>query len=162
MRTMHSVSACSALLILWHKALCWDAVGLWTRWVRAHALLTCIPFPVITTRYVWTKHTFSVCWVFLMRVTEMYTCSRIWRFHGSEYKDGGHLGCSAVLSSVLEVCTAPIITAMTLPETMTSETSVNSHQSTRRYNPEDGHLHVYVYWCHFGSTIELFRNETDG
>jgi hypothetical protein len=25
----------------------------------------------------------------------------------------------------------------------TSETSVNFHQSTRRYNPEDGHLHMW-------------------
>jgi hypothetical protein len=30
---------------------------------------------------------------------------------------------------------------------MTSETLLNSYQSTRRYNPEDGHLYILNYTC---------------
>jgi hypothetical protein len=32
--------------------------------------------------------------------------------------------------------------ALTIKAVQTSETSVNSYQSTRRYNPEDSHLHA--------------------
>jgi hypothetical protein len=31
--------------------------------------------------------------------------------------------------------------ALMMEAVQISQTSVNSHQSTRRYNPEDGHLH---------------------
>jgi hypothetical protein len=34
-----------------------------------------------------------------------------------------------------------IIIALMMEAVRTSETSVNSYQSTQRYNPEDGHLH---------------------
>jgi hypothetical protein len=33
--------------------------------------------------------------------------------------------------------------ALMMEAVQTSETSVNSHQSTRRYNPEDSHLHSH-------------------
>jgi hypothetical protein len=34
--------------------------------------------------------------------------------------------------------------ALMMEAVQTSETSVNSHQSTRRYNPEDSHLHIKI------------------
>jgi hypothetical protein len=34
------------------------------------------------------------------------------------------------------------MTALMTEAVQTSETVVNSYQSTRRYNPEDSHLHV--------------------
>jgi hypothetical protein len=33
--------------------------------------------------------------------------------------------------------------ALMMEAVQTSETLVNTHQSTRRYNPEDGHLHSH-------------------
>jgi hypothetical protein len=36
-----------------------------------------------------------------------------------------------------------VITALMMEAVQTSETSVNSHQSTQRYNPEDSHLHSH-------------------
>jgi hypothetical protein len=36
--------------------------------------------------------------------------------------------------------------ALMMEAVQTSETLVNSHQSTRRYKPEDSHLHHYRYW----------------
>jgi hypothetical protein len=52
-------------------------------------------------------------------------------------------------ANVSEVFTASIFRAMRLIALMkealhTSETLVNLHQSTGRYNPEDGHLHLKV------------------
>jgi hypothetical protein len=44
------------------------------------------------------------------------------------------------LTDFLEVLTASIIRAMMEAES-TCETSVNFYQTTRRYNPEDSHLH---------------------
>jgi hypothetical protein len=41
--------------------------------------------------------------------------------HGGDYEDGCLLGCSTPMMEAAQ----------------TSETSVNSYQSTRRYNPED-------------------------
>jgi hypothetical protein len=46
-------------------------------------------------------------------------------------------------TNVSEVLTASIIKAMTMEAVQTSETFVNSNQSTRRYNPEDGHLRTH-------------------
>jgi hypothetical protein len=46
----------------------------------------------------------------------------------------------------------------------TSETFVNLHESTRRYNPEDSHLHTYCrenlksYLPHIASRINAFQN----
>jgi hypothetical protein len=47
--------------------------------------------------------------------------------------------------NVSEVLVASIraITAMMMDAVSTSETSVNFHQTTRRYNPEDSHLRFY-------------------
>jgi hypothetical protein len=36
------------------------------------------------------------------------------------------------------------IIALMMEAVQTSETSVNSNQSTRRYNPEDGHLQYHI------------------
>jgi hypothetical protein len=36
-----------------------------------------------------------------------------------------------------------MIIALMMEAVQTSETLVNSYQSTRRYNPEDGHLHSH-------------------
>jgi hypothetical protein len=38
-----------------------------------------------------------------------------------------------------------------------SETSINSYQSTRRYNPEDGHLQLFISWNMFRSMQAAFR-----
>jgi hypothetical protein len=51
------------------------------------------------------------------------------------------LGCCTMLSGGSLPTSSPIITLM-LEAVQTSETSVNSYQSTRHYNPEDGHLHT--------------------
>jgi hypothetical protein len=50
-----------------------------------------------------------------------------------------------VFTNVSEVCTASIIReiiALMMEAVQTSETLVNSYQSTQRYNPEDSH-HQY-------------------
>jgi hypothetical protein len=46
------------------------------------------------------------------------------------------------ITSISEVCTASII-ALMMEAASTSETSVNLYQSTRRYNPEDSHIHSH-------------------
>jgi hypothetical protein len=38
--------------------------------------------------------------------------------------------------------TFPLI-ALMMEAVQTSETSINSYQTTRRYNPEDGHLGIH-------------------
>jgi hypothetical protein len=45
--------------------------------------------------------------------------------------------------NVSEVLAASIIRAMMMEAARSSETLGNSHQTTRRYNPEDSHLHQY-------------------
>jgi predicted transcriptional regulator len=46
-------------------------------------------------------------------------------------------------TNVSEVCTAYIIRAL-MEAVQTSETLVNSYQSTQHYNPEDSHLHSNI------------------
>jgi hypothetical protein len=41
-----------------------------------------------------------------------------------------------------DIARAASLIALKMVAVQTSETSVNSYQSTRRYNPEDSHLHV--------------------
>jgi hypothetical protein len=51
-----------------------------------------------------------------------------------------------------------LIMALKLEASNTSETSVNSYQSTRRYNAEDGHLNFILTRCKFsnyGMTVLL-------
>jgi hypothetical protein len=49
----------------------------------------------------------------------------------------------------------------------TTETSVNSHQSTRRYKPEDGHLHAHrrenfkSYWLNGVDLPVLYMKTTE-
>jgi hypothetical protein len=64
----------------------------------------------------------------------LYTLSRIWGSEGDEYEDGCLLGCSALY--VMSI--APIMEAVS-----TSETLVNSYNSTRRYNSEDCYLRTH-------------------
>jgi hypothetical protein len=42
-----------------------------------------------------------------------------------------------------EVLAASIVRAMMMEAANTSETSVNFYQTTRRYNPQDSHLHSH-------------------
>jgi hypothetical protein len=58
-------------------------------------------------------------------------------------EDGCLRGCDAMyeFTEVSEVLSASIIRRMEAVQT--SETSVNSYQSTRRYNPEDSHLRTH-------------------
>jgi hypothetical protein len=78
---------------------------------------------------------------------------RRWRgSHGDGYKNGCLLGCSAVWTGVsLTAFHRSVLRSivLTMEAVRTSETSVNLYQSTRRYNPEDGHL-----------TRKSFRRET--
>jgi hypothetical protein len=48
--------------------------------------------------------------------------------HGGDYEDGCLLGCCAVMMEAAS----------------TSETSVNFYQTTRRSNPEDNHLYIWI------------------
>jgi hypothetical protein len=49
--------------------------------------------------------------------------------------------------SLVEVTDVSEVLAM-MEVASTSETSVNFYQNTRRYNPEDSHLHVYqIFPC---------------
>jgi hypothetical protein len=67
---------------------------------------------------------------------EPHTSSRIWGSHGGEYEDGCLLGRIALMMEAAR----------------TFETLVNFYQTTRRYNPEDNHLHtnpVYVLTTYF-------------
>jgi hypothetical protein len=51
---------------------------------------------------------------------------------------------SALQSSVsLPTFERTELTALMMEAVQTSETSVNSHHIARRYNPEDGHLHIH-------------------
>jgi hypothetical protein len=62
-----------------------------------------------------------------------------------------------MMTDVSEDPTASILSAiretivLMMVAVQTSETSVNSYQSTRRYNPEDGHVHNYALnqFCKF-------------
>jgi hypothetical protein len=47
-------------------------------------------------------------------------------------------------NDVSAVCTTSNLIALIMEAIETSETSVNSYQSTRRYNPEDSHPQVYL------------------
>jgi hypothetical protein len=59
----------------------------------------------------------------------------------------------AEVTSVLKLEVALIMVAV-----QTSETVVNLHQSTRRYNPEDSHLqNMYIYICVFFYVCERER-----
>jgi hypothetical protein len=42
--------------------------------------------------------------------------------------------------------------ALMMEAVRTSETLLNSYQSTRRYNPEDSHLHFLDYFMYFPAT----------
>jgi hypothetical protein len=67
--------------------------------------------------------------------------SRIWVSHGGEYEDGCLLGCSAVWSG----------------------RSLPTFQTTRRYNPEDSHIHVRLFaplCSDHGSVILTFWSVT--
>jgi hypothetical protein len=89
-------------------------------------------------------------------------------------------------TNVSEVCTASIIRAMNkaarwisvevkgsmsdrTEAVQTSETSVNLYESTRRYNPEDSHLHgywisaelIHIYKCE-GTTMFPFAKAAIG
>jgi hypothetical protein len=55
------------------------------------------------------------------------------------FKDGCLLGCSAVKS---QVHAASIIRDLMMEAARSSEKLVNFYQTTRRYNPEDSHLHT--------------------
>jgi hypothetical protein len=55
-------------------------------------------------------------------------------FNNTVSEDGCLLGCSGVLSGGI---------ALMMEAARTSETLVNFYQTTRRYNPEDSHLHAY-------------------
>jgi Na+/phosphate symporter len=46
------------------------------------------------------------------------------------------------VSAVLAASIIRIISVLMTEAVSASETSVNFHQSTRRYNPEDSHLHT--------------------
>jgi isopropylmalate/homocitrate/citramalate synthase len=66
------------------------------------------------------------------------------------YEDGCLLDCGTLwtgkFNNVSEVCAAYIIRTkidLMMEAAQDSETLVNSHQSTRRYNPEDSHLHSH-------------------
>jgi hypothetical protein len=47
-----------------------------------------------------------------------------------------------VVSTKMAVFWVSVVLTVSIIRSMTSETSVNSYQSTRRYNPEDSHLHL--------------------
>jgi hypothetical protein len=57
-------------------------------------------------------------------------------FHGGDYEHG-------------------CLLALMMEAVQTTETSVNSYQSTRRYNPEDSHLQRYFIFYRI-------RRESDG
>jgi hypothetical protein len=38
------------------------------------------------------------------------------------------------------------VVALMMEAATTSETSIGFYQTTRRYNPEDSHLHYIYYW----------------
>jgi hypothetical protein len=61
--------------------------------------------------------------------------------HGGAYDDGCLLGCC--VRTGLRVTTACCLRCPGLEAASTSETSVNSYQTTRRYIPEDSHLHTH-------------------
>jgi hypothetical protein len=82
-----------------------------------------------------------------------HTFSRIWGSHCGQYEDGCLLGCSAVKSgrsiSTFQRSLLPLssgrsgLIALMMETANTSETLVYFYQTTRRYNPEDSHHHVF-------------------
>jgi hypothetical protein len=76
----------------------------------------------------------------------VYLC-RIWGSHGGENEDGCLLAASIIRSIAL--------IALMMEAARTSETLVNFYQTTRRYNPGDNHLHVYLL-CAFSVIIILY------
>jgi hypothetical protein len=44
---------------------------------------------------------------------------------------------------VVALCSLVEVIALMMKAASTSETSVNSYQTTRRYSPEDSHLHTH-------------------
>jgi hypothetical protein len=49
-----------------------------------------------------------------------------------------------MFTNVSEVLAASIIIALMMGAARTCETSVNLYQTTRRYNPEDSHLNMWI------------------
>jgi hypothetical protein len=82
----------------------------------------------------------------------VFSLSMIWGSHGGEYEDGCLVGCSAVQTDV------------SLPTLQRSEISVDSYQSTRRYNPVDSHLvlaslNSYFYFFLFDLSLLLANSK---
>jgi hypothetical protein len=50
---------------------------------------------------------------------------------------------SILVTSSLTVSSRGLLVDLMMEAVQTSETLVNLHQSTRRYNPEDSHLHSH-------------------
>jgi hypothetical protein len=75
---------------------------------------------------------------------------------GGGYEDDWLLGCCAVLSGrSLPTFQRSLLPALLMEAASTSETSVNFYQTTRRNNPEDGHLHGCSCFCHLVSSNTL-------
>jgi hypothetical protein len=99
----------------------------------------------------WRRH--SAC---IMELKDSLTCLK---------EDGRLLGCSAVKTGRRLLTFQRSVLAPSSGRWVTSETSVNSYQSTRRYNPEVGHLHThrrenlksYIFARDFRGSLSVLR-----